>query len=94
MLENFVEKKLELKKKLGVTQSPTTDLMCHNPLRYLKSLKSKKIFAVTKSPTTDLQFESPLRYHQCKNHRKKLMIHAWLFDMDVYRALVWTNHSS
>ena len=42
MLENFVEKKLELKKKLEVTQSPTTDLMCHNPLRYLKSLKSKK----------------------------------------------------
>ena len=44
--------------------------MCHNPLRYLKSLKSKKNFAVTKSPTTDLQFENPLRYHQRKNHRK------------------------
>ena len=68
MLENFVEKKVRVKKKLEVTQSPTTDLMCHSPLRYLKSLKSKKNFAVTKSPTTDVQFESPLRYHQRKNH--------------------------
>ena len=53
MLENFVEKKLVLKKELGVTQSPTTDLMCHSPLRYhlrknpckIKSLKVKKLFS-------------------------------------------------